>query len=38
MATKTYKIYRCINNVNGKVYIGYAHKPLEWALRKALGT
>lgn len=29
MATKTYKIYKCTNNVNGKVYIGYTHKSLE---------
>ena len=29
MTTKIYKIYRCINNVNGKVYIGYTHKSLE---------
>jgi group I intron endonuclease len=29
MTTKTYKIYKCINNVNEKVYIGYTHKSLE---------
>ena len=29
MATKIYKIYKCTNNVNGKVYIGYTHKSLE---------
>ena len=29
MATKIYKIYKCTNNVNGKVYIGYTHKSLD---------
>lgn len=29
MATNTYKIYKCTNNVNGKVYIGYTRKSLE---------
>ena len=29
MATNTYKIYRCTNNVNGKVYIGYTQKSLD---------
>lgn len=29
MATKIYKIYKCCNNVNKKVYIGYTHKSLE---------
>ena len=29
MSTKTYKIYKCSNNINGKVYIGYTHKSLE---------
>ena len=29
MAIKTYKIYKCVNNVNGKIYIGYTHKSLE---------
>jgi group I intron endonuclease len=29
MSTKTYKIYKCTNNINGKVYIGYTHKSLE---------
>ncbi len=29
MPTKTYKIYKCVNNINGKVYIGYTHKSLE---------
>jgi len=29
MATKTYKIYKCTNNINEKVYIGYTHKSLE---------
>ena len=29
MLTKTYKIYKCTNNINGKVYIGYTHKSLE---------
>ena len=29
MATNTYKIYKCTNNVNGKVYIGYTQKSLD---------
>ena len=29
MKNKTYKIYKCTNNVNGKIYIGYTHKTLE---------
>lgn len=29
MATNTYKIYKCTNNVNGKVYIGYTRKSLD---------
>jgi hypothetical protein len=29
VATNTYKIYKCTNNVNGKVYIGYTRKSLE---------
>lgn len=26
---KTYKIYKCVNNINKKIYIGYTHKHLE---------
>lgn len=26
---KTYKIYKCVNNINGKIYIGYTHKSIE---------
>jgi group I intron endonuclease len=29
VATNTYKIYKCTNNVNGKVYIGYTRKSLD---------
>lgn len=29
MVTNTYKIYKCTNNVNGKVYIGYTQKSLD---------
>ena len=29
MTNNTYKIYKCTNNVNGKVYIGYTQKSLD---------
>jgi group I intron endonuclease len=29
VGTNTYKIYKCTNNVNGKVYIGYTQKSLD---------
>jgi group I intron endonuclease len=26
---KTYKIYKCVNNVNNKIYVGFTHKKIE---------